>query len=102
MIRDRWILTVFSAIPSFPALENGGHEGAEIGYRWLAKTGAAPLYPFGHGLSYGNLRVRGGDTVTATFEVTNVGGRAGADVPQVYISRKPPAKRGCACSDSNA
>jgi hypothetical protein len=27
-------------------------EGAEIGYRWLAKTGQTPLFPFGHGLSY--------------------------------------------------
>ena len=27
-------------------------EGAEIGYRWHAKTGAQPMYPFGHGLSY--------------------------------------------------
>src|SRR5688572_1342976 len=27
-------------------------EGAEVGYRWFAKTGATPLYAFGHGLSY--------------------------------------------------
>lgn len=27
-------------------------EGAEIGYRWLARTGAKPLYAFGHGLRY--------------------------------------------------
>jgi beta-glucosidase len=25
-------------------------EGAEVGYRWFAKTNATPLYPFGHGL----------------------------------------------------
>src|SRR5690606_37507034 len=24
------------------------HEGVEIGYRWLAKTGEEPNYPFGH------------------------------------------------------
>jgi beta-glucosidase len=27
-------------------------EGAEVGYRWFAKTGAKPLFAFGHGLSY--------------------------------------------------
>jgi beta-glucosidase len=62
-------------------------EGAEVGYRWYAKTGATPLYPFGHGLSYTtfdhrDLRVDGGDTITASFTVTNTGDRPGADVPQ--------------------
>src|SRR5947209_4083191 len=27
-------------------------EGADVGYRWFAKTGQAPLFAFGHGLSY--------------------------------------------------
>jgi beta-glucosidase len=66
-------------------------EGAEVGYRWFAKTGAKPLYAFGHGLGYttfehGNLEVEGGDTVTATFTVTNTGDRAGADVPQLSLT----------------
>jgi beta-glucosidase len=66
-------------------------EGAEIGYRWFAKTGAKPLYAFGHGLGYttfeySDLAVEGGETVTATFVVTNTGDRAGADVPQLYLT----------------
>lgn len=66
-------------------------EGAEIGYRWFAKTGANPMYAFGHGLSYttfaySGLQVTGGDTVTATFTVTNTGDRPGADVPQLYLT----------------
>jgi beta-glucosidase len=66
-------------------------EGAEIGYRWFAKTGAQPLYAFGHGLGYtsfgySDLEVSGGDTITASFTVTNTGGREGADVPQLYLT----------------
>jgi beta-glucosidase len=66
-------------------------EGAEVGYRWFAKTGAKPMYAFGHGLGYTtfdyrDLRVGGGETVTATFTVTNTGERAGADVPQLYLT----------------
>jgi beta-glucosidase len=67
------------------------HEGAEIGYRWFAKNGSTPNFAFGHGLSYTQFRysnfiVAGGDTVTASFEVTNTGPRRGADVPQVYLT----------------
>jgi beta-glucosidase len=66
-------------------------EGAEIGYRWFALQGEAPLYAFGHGLSYttfeyAGLEVAGGDTITATFTVTNTGDRDGADVPQLYLT----------------
>ena len=67
------------------------NEGAEVGYRWFAKQHAQPLYSFGHGLSYttfeySNLQAEGGDTITATFIVTNTGKRAGADVPQLYLT----------------
>jgi beta-glucosidase len=73
-------------------------EGAEVGYRWYAKTGAEPLYAFGHGLSYttfeyADLHVEGGQTVTATFTVTNTGERPGADVPQVYLTEAPGEER---------
>jgi beta-glucosidase len=73
-------------------------EGAEIGYRWFAKTGAKPLYAFGHGLSYttfehSDLEVEGGATITATFTVANTGELAGADAPQLYLTEAAGDKR---------
>jgi len=73
-------------------------EGAEVGYRWYAKKGIKPMYPFGYGLSYtsfsySDLAVSGGETVTATFTVTNTGKRAGADVPQIYLTGAPDGNR---------
>jgi beta-glucosidase len=66
-------------------------EGAEAGYRWYAATGVVPLFPFGFGLSYtrfdyDRLTVKGGQDLTVTFDVRNVGERPGADVPQVYLT----------------
>jgi beta-glucosidase len=66
-------------------------EGAAIGYKWFDAQQSTPLYPFGFGLSYtrfrySDLRLAGGKTVTASFTVTNIGKRAGADVPQLYAS----------------
>ena len=69
-------------------------EGSDVGYKWYAKTGNAPLFPFGHGLSYTSfaydrLTVKGGSTVTASFRVKNTGKTAGIDTPQVYLSAEP-------------
>lgn len=67
-------------------------EGADIGYRWMARTGQQPLFPFGFGLSYTkfeyeDLEVKGGrGTLTLSFTVTNVGSRPGADSPQAYLT----------------
>ncbi|MBW0013843.1 glycoside hydrolase family 3 C-terminal domain-containing protein [Mycobacterium sp.] len=69
-------------------------EGADVGYRWFAKSGLTPKYAFGHGLSYTrfeytDLAVSGGETVSASFTVANVGDRAGGDVPQLYLTAAP-------------
>lgn len=73
-------------------------EGADVGYRWFAASGQAPLFAFGHGLSYTGFEYRdlvvgGGDTVTASFSVVNVGDRGGADVPQLYLTAAPGGQR---------
>jgi beta-glucosidase len=62
-------------------------EGAEVGYRWFARTGAQPLYTFGFGLSYTTFAYADLEIadLTATFKVTNTGDRAGATVPQLYL-----------------
>lgn len=73
-------------------------EGADVGYRWFASQRHTPMFAFGHGLSYTafehrELAVTGGDTVTASFTVVNIGDRAGADVPQLYLTAAPGERR---------
>ena len=65
-------------------------DGSDVGYRWYARTGAKPLFPFGYGLSYTNfehsaLKISTGKSITASFTVKNSGTLAGADVPQLYL-----------------
>jgi len=62
-------------------------EGADVGYRWFARKGAKPLFPFGFGLSYTSFTTTGlaVKDKTATFTVTNTGARAGDDVAQLYL-----------------
>jgi beta-glucosidase len=66
-----------------------------VGYRYWTTTGKHPLFPFGFGLSYttfsfSNLQVpataASGTTVSVTFDVTNTGSVAGAEVAQLYVS----------------
>ncbi len=73
-------------------------EGAEVGYRWFAQKNIKAMYAFGHGLSYTSfayrdLQVQGGETVTASFTVSNTGQREGADVPQLYLTQAADGKR---------
>ena len=70
-------------------------EGIFVGYRGFEKNGVAPLFPFGHGLSYttfkySNLAVSPEESangnVQVSFDLTNIGRRAGAEVAQVYVA----------------
>jgi beta-glucosidase len=70
------------------------------GYRWYDRFDAEPLFAFGHGLSYTQFQYADLDVDDArsggldvSFVVRNVGHRAGAEVPQVYVgapSQSPP------------
>ncbi|MBX3058040.1 MAG: glycoside hydrolase family 3 C-terminal domain-containing protein [Anaerolineae bacterium] len=70
-------------------------EGIFVGYRYYEKKEVAPLFPFGHGLSYttfefSNLRLNGdtfkpGDKIEVSVDVSNTGNRAGQEVVQVYV-----------------
>jgi beta-glucosidase len=71
-----------------------------VGYRYWTTTGKHPLYPFGFGLSYTSFSfskldapktAATGSTVAVSFEVTNTGKVAGAEVAQLYVS-DPSAK----------
>jgi len=71
-----------------------------VGYRYWTTEKKHPLYPFGYGLSYttftfANLKapdsIKVGGTAEVSFDVTNTGSVAGADVAQLYVS-EPGAK----------
>jgi beta-glucosidase len=72
-----------------------------VGYRYWTTTGQHPLFPFGYGLSYttfnfSNLTAPAAatamdPTITVSFDVTNTGSVAGAEVAQLYVS-DPSAK----------
>jgi beta-glucosidase len=74
-------------------------EGVFVGYRGYEHNGTKPLFAFGHGLSYttfkyANLTVTPAGSadgrVEVSFDVSNTGARAGAEVAQVYVGEKAP------------
>ncbi|KAI9371250.1 glycosyl hydrolase family 3 N terminal domain-containing protein [Aspergillus egyptiacus] len=78
-------------------------EDIYVGYRYYEKVQLAPLFPFGHGLSYTTFSrenltlttvpekptLEDGEPITATVTVTNTGKVAGAEVVQLWAH--PPA-----------
>ncbi|MFE3522404.1 beta-glucosidase [Streptomyces sp. NPDC059161] len=70
-------------------------EGVHLGYRWYEAEGVAPLFPFGHGLSYTTFEYSGltvrpdDDGLAVGFTVRNTGSRTGTTVAQVYLGPSP-------------
>ncbi|HEY3144238.1 MAG TPA: glycoside hydrolase family 3 C-terminal domain-containing protein [Acidimicrobiales bacterium] len=87
----------------FPGVDGDARyeEGVLVGYRWYDQHGQQPLFPFGHGLSYGDYEYRqphlqhdeATGAVTVSVQVTNVGGRAGAEVIQLYVAAPAAAQQ---------
>lgn len=79
-------------LAQMPDFSDYGMQGRT--YRYFA---GAPAYPFGYGLTYGDVSVqsatlhRGGDGWQATVEVYNAGGMDTQDVVQVYLQNEGSA-----------
>jgi beta-glucosidase len=80
------------ATTSYRTITGMAVNGIFEGYRWYDEHNVTPLFPFGFGLSYTRFAYTGLDLsvsrhggIDVRLRVTNVGDRAGADVPQVYI-----------------
>ncbi len=77
-------------------------EGVFVGYRWYEARQIAPLFAFGHGLSYTTfaysqlqvspvLHPEDGGRVTVEFTLTNTGPVAGAETAQIYVHAVQPS-----------
>lgn len=78
-------------------------EGIFVGYRWYDQKNIAPLFPFGHGLSYTSfqysaLEIKRADDggLDASVMVKNTGTRDGDEVVQAYLGAPHPAPAGAA------
>ena len=73
----------------YPGVDGKVHydEGVLVGYRHFETAGVAPLFAFGHGLSYGDIVYR--DVAVSpervTVQLVNEGMRPGTEVVQVYV-----------------
>ncbi len=82
-------------------------EGLNVGYKWYDVNNYTPEFPFGFGLSYttfqfSNVALKNNlsasnPNIQVTFNLTNTGAMAGAEVAQVYLalpaSTNEPPKR---------
>jgi beta-glucosidase len=67
-------------------------EGVNVGYRWFDKENIAPLFAFGHGLSYTTFKYSGlhvdpasDNGLYVTVTIQNTGSVESDEVPQVYL-----------------
>ena len=84
-------VTFYKSVDQLPPFTDYRMEGHT--YRYFK---GAPLYPFGFGLSYTNLkyanlrlstsRIKAGQDLKVTAEVVNAGDRAGDEVVQLYVT----------------
>jgi beta-glucosidase len=89
----------YSSTANFPGSLEGPaplvhyEESIYVGYRDFDHTGKAPLFPFGHGLSYTTFAydamalAKIGDAYNVSLNIKNTGARAGAEVVQIYVGQ---------------
>jgi beta-glucosidase len=77
----------YPGLPTALPRESSYTEGPFFGYRWYQQNSVQPAFPFGHGLSYTKFEYTNLVIAhrVATFNVTNIGSIAGAEVPQLYL-----------------
>jgi beta-glucosidase len=78
-------------------------DGIFVGYRYYEKKKIAPLFPFGHGLSYTAFSYGGvsadkpeyndDEPVTVTVDVTNTGAVKGKETVQIYMQPGKTARK---------
>lgn len=85
--------------PKHPERSNKGvdgkttySEGVNVGYRWFDHENVAPLFAFGHGLSYTTFEYSGlkvekasDGGLNVSVDIKNTGSVASDEVPQVYL-----------------
>jgi len=96
--------TPVNTVSQYPGIFNEAayNEQLLVGYRWYDARNVAPLFPFGHGLSYttfsySNATVTGSikSTLRVSLDVRNTGSRSGNEVVQLYLgfpasTKEPP------------
>lgn len=75
-------------------------ESILVGYRWYDTKKIAPLFPFGHGLSYttfeisqprlSSSRIAPGGVIKVMATLTNTGKTEGAETVQLYVGERTP------------
>jgi beta-glucosidase len=97
-----------SAPNGSPQLVTMYDENLQMGYRWYEAKGVAPVFPFGHGLSYTTFTYSGlslaqttspsgKPALAVTYTIANTGSREGREATQVYVTlpseANEPSKR---------
>jgi beta-glucosidase len=94
--------------PAHPERSNRGvdgkttySEGIFMGYRWFDQQNRAPLYSFGHGLSYTSFTYSKPKAARApdggldvSFTIKNIGKAASDEVAQIYLGSPKSAPEG--------
>jgi beta-glucosidase len=83
------------ALNDYNEAENLFPEGVFMGYRWFEEKAIEPSFPFGFGLSYTTFkysdlrlstkRLKSGQGLQVSVNITNTGTRAGGEVVQLYV-----------------